>query len=81
MGGDYPRASQRAVKARAFFVIPKRGLHTALYAGAPATARFHGGHCGKKRITFRFDDDYSPPGSFGARGSVEDRARPLPGAA
>ena len=29
----------------------------------------------------RFNDDYSPPGSFGARGSVEDRARPLPGAA
>ena len=22
----------------------------------------------------RFNDDYSPPGSFGARGSVEDRA-------
>ena len=29
----------------------------------------------------RLNDDYSPPGSFGARGSVEDRARPLPGAA
>ena len=29
----------------------------------------------------RFNDDYSPPGSFGARGSVEDRARPFPGAA
>ncbi|EOD24320.1 hypothetical protein EMIHUDRAFT_238668 [Emiliania huxleyi CCMP1516] len=28
-----------------------------------------------------FEVDYSPPGSFGARGSVEDRARPFPGAA
>ncbi|EOD21311.1 hypothetical protein EMIHUDRAFT_241355 [Emiliania huxleyi CCMP1516] len=32
-------------------------------------------------FTQSFEDDYSPPGSFGARGSVEDRARPLPGAA